>query len=238
MAQAWKASPPLCSLAMTEILSQRSWQDTLFPHHAAWDECNKQVHHQPKKTHIETTPRKGKKQQQQKKNYRKRNGAGQWLVVISPQISWQHISSRCLLCRQSSSPSDSALTCTCMLMPLSPICQSAHSLMGKKTARALQQCRRLPQWHLSRGLPLNPGNYSQLLERRWIFYILVLPLPAAKITLAALRLPRDDSNAKFILGYTEHHKTDSCKLQVYLICPWRPLFTSLFLKEEHPFTHG
>lgn len=133
-------------------------------------------------------------------------------MVISPQISRQHISPRRLLCTQSSSPSDSALTCTCMLMPLSPICQSARSLMGKKTVRVLQQCRRLLQWHLSRGLALNPGNYSQLLECRWIFYILVLPLPAAKITLAALRLPRNDCNAKFILGYTEHHQTDSCKL--------------------------
>lgn len=140
-------------------------------------------------------------------------------MAISPQISRQHISPRRLLCTQASSPSDSAPTCTCMLMPLSPICQSARSLMGKKTVRVLQECRRLPQWHSSRGLTLNPGNYSQLLERRWIFYILVLPLHAAKITLAALRLPRDNSNAKFILGYIEHHKTDSCKLQVYLICP-------------------
>lgn len=29
--------------------------------------------------------------------------------------------------------SDSALTCTCILMPLSPICQSAHSLMGESS---------------------------------------------------------------------------------------------------------
>lgn len=129
-----KGSPPLCSLAMTEILSRRSWQDTSFPHHAAWDECNKQVHHQPKKTHIETTPRK-----ENKKQNRKRNGAGQWLVVISPQISRQYISPRRLLCTQSSSPSDSALTCTCMLMPLSPICQSARSLMGKETSTTAMQ---------------------------------------------------------------------------------------------------
>lgn len=43
-----KGSQTPCSLKMTKILSIRWCQDTFFSHHAVWDECNKQVHHQPR----------------------------------------------------------------------------------------------------------------------------------------------------------------------------------------------
>lgn len=73
-----------------------------------------------------SSPTKGDSDQDETKK-EKWNRAGQRHVITSPQISWQHISPRCLLCTLSSALSDSAMTCTCILMLVSPICQSAPS---------------------------------------------------------------------------------------------------------------
>lgn len=134
-----KGCQPVSSLR-SDRNSQLEIMERLFPYHAAWDECNKQVHHQPKTTQPGKSappPQKNKQRNQSKHIYmcvcvqgHSRNRTGQRHVVLSPQISGQHISLRprtCLWFR-----SDSALTCTCMLLPLSPICQSSPSLMGKK----------------------------------------------------------------------------------------------------------
>lgn len=125
MAQAWKAA---CHCAVWQ------WQKYSAEDHGRRLHFHIMQHEMNVTNRCITNQRRLilRRHREKKKNKkpRKQNGAGQWLVVISPQISRQHISPRCT---QSSSPSDSALTCTCMLMPLSPICQSAHSLMGKKT---------------------------------------------------------------------------------------------------------
>lgn len=229
-----KGSPPLCSLAMTEILSPRSWQDTLFPYHAAWDECNKQVHHQPKKTHIETNREKKKTKKKQKA----KRGRAVTCGNITSDLTTTHLSKVFALHAELIAvwfSTDMHLHANAVVTNLS-ICPFSHGKENSASTTATQKVTAMP---LVKRLSAKP---RQLLPTTRAPVDFLHPCFTAsrckKITLAALRLPRDDSNAKFILGYTEHHKTDRCKLQVYLICPWRPLFTSLFLKEEHPFTHG
>ena len=141
-----------------------------YSHHAVWDECNKQVHHQPKGIRITTRPKK-----------EKRNRAGQWHVVIPAQISWQHISPRCLHCMLSSSLSDSALTCTCILMRLSPICQSAHSPMGGNSVSTTGM-EKVTAVAVVGASTLNPLNYFPLLKNQWIFYKVISLFPIAGIT--------------------------------------------------------
>lgn len=88
----------------------------------------------------------------QKKKKDEHNRVGQWHVITPPQISWQHVPPRCLLRLLSSSLSDSAVKCTCILMLVSPICQSAHSPIGENSASTTgmeQASRGLLLWQLS-----------------------------------------------------------------------------------------
>lgn len=92
------------------------------------------MQHEMNATNMFTTNRGGLGSRRGQKEKRKK--AGQWHVVTPAQISRQHIPPRCLLCLLSSSLSDSALTRTCILMSVSPICQSVRSPMGENRASA------------------------------------------------------------------------------------------------------
>lgn len=62
MALAREAASHHAVWKMTEILDRRWCQDTLFSHHAVWDECNKHVHHQPSKSRLKARPKEDEKQ--------------------------------------------------------------------------------------------------------------------------------------------------------------------------------
>lgn len=131
-------------------------------------------------------------------------------MVLSPQISRQHISPRCLLCAPSSALSDSALTCACMLMPLSPICQSAHSLMGEKNSVSTTGMQKVTAMALVKRLYTKPHQLHPTTQNAGGFSIsLICHFPPVR---EGRGEEPHDIRVKIYSGYTQHDRTDSCSV--------------------------
>lgn len=136
----------------------------------------------------------------------------------------------------SSSQSDSALTCTCILMLLSPICQSAHFPMGENSGSTTGMEKVTSSCHIcsTKSLQLLPTPHSPADQ---VFCKVISPFPRAESgTGAVLRVNCViESGLCRCCGQRDRQLVAS---NVFSFYPRRPLFTSELLNGNHSFTQG